>query len=177
MINRIFERLVAEKKGKGYTEGETGTPFAGNSTKEVSGVVPQLLNPIDETEVEALLADDDWCAQEKLDGQNRLLRIRATMVEGINKQGLVVAIPQPIHDSGLRFGLGILAGEEIGDALHVFDLLGYRGRDLRVRPYRERCLALTNAFAAMPSHHQNAFALVGTAWTAEAKRRMLSSRR
>ncbi len=171
--DRIFDRLVAEKKGKGYTEGEAGTPYAGDLRKEASGVVPQLLNPIDECEVEALLADDRWCAQEKLDGRNRLLRIGATTVQGISKLGLVVAIPQPIHDTGPRFGPGLLAGEEIGDTLYVFDLLEHCGRDLRASPYRQRYLALTSAFAAMPSHHRNAFALVETAWTAESKRRML----
>jgi bifunctional non-homologous end joining protein LigD len=173
----IFDRLVAEKKGKGYTEGEAGTPFAGDSTKDVSGVVPQLLNPVDEDAVEALIADDRWCAQEKLDGRNRLLRIGAATVEGINKLGLVVAIPQPIHDTALRFGPGLLAGEEIGDTLYVFDLLEHRGRDLRALPYRQRYLGLTNAFAAMPSHHRNAFVPVETAWTTEAKRRLLADLR
>jgi bifunctional non-homologous end joining protein LigD len=169
---KVFDRLVAEKKAKGYTEGEAGTPYAGDSTKEVSGVVPQLLNPIDEEQVEALITDDDWCAQEKLDGRNRLLRIGEGRVEGINKLGLVVAVPQPIHDTALRFGPGLLAGEEIGDRLHVFDLLELRGHDLRALSYKERYLELTNAFARLPSHHQNAFAWVDTAWTAAAKRRM-----
>jgi bifunctional non-homologous end joining protein LigD len=174
---RIFDRLVAEKKSKGYTDGEAGTPFAGDSTREVSGVVPQLLNPIDEEDVDALIADGRWCAQEKLDGRNRLLRVGVSHVEGINKLGLVVAVPRPIHDTALRFGPGLLAGEEIGDVLHVFDLLEHRGRDLRALPYRERSLALTNAFAGMPSNHRNALGLVVTAWTTEAKRRLLADLR
>ena len=129
---KIFDKLVAEKMGKGYTEGEGCTPYTGATDKQVSGVLPQLLNPIEEEQVEALLVNDDWCAQEKFDGRNRLLRIGASQVEGINKLGLVVGIPQPIHDSGLRFGPGLLAGEEIADTLHVFDLLELRGRDLRL---------------------------------------------
>jgi bifunctional non-homologous end joining protein LigD len=174
---RIFDRLMAEKKAKGYTEGEAGTPYAGDSSREVSGVMPQLLNPIDEDQVEALLENDDWCAQEKIDGRNRLLRIGATTVAGINKLGLVVGIPQPIHDTALRFGPGLLVGEELADSLHIFDLLELRGRNLRALPYRERYLELTNAFAAMPSHHQNAFAWVETAWTTDDKRRMLANLR
>ena len=129
---KIFDKLVAEKMAKGYTTGEAGTPYTGATDKQVSGVLPQLLNPIEEEQVEALLVNDDWCAQEKFDGRNRLLRIGASQVEGINKLGLVVGIPQPIHDSGLRFGPGLLAGEEIADTLHVFDLLELRGRDLRL---------------------------------------------
>jgi bifunctional non-homologous end joining protein LigD len=178
---KIFDKLVAEKKGKGYTEGEGCTPYTGATDKQASGVVPQLLNPIEEEQIEALIANDDWCAQEKFDGRNRLLRVApAAMrtvpgvceVQGINKLGLVVGIPQPIHDTAMRFGPGLLAGEEIADCLHVFDLLELRGRDLRLLKYRERYLELANAFASMPSHHKQAFELVHTAWTTQDKRKM-----
>ena len=183
---KIFDKLVAEKKGKGYTEGEGCTPYTGATDKQASGVLPQLLNPIAEEQVEALLINDDWCAQEKFDGRNRLLRVApAAMrtvpgvceVQGINKLGLVVGIPQSIHDTGLRFGPGLLAGEEIADTLHVFDLLELRGRDLRLLKYRERYLELVNAFASMQSHHQQAFELAQTAWTTQEKRQMLTNLR
>jgi len=186
---KIFTKLVAEKKAKGYSEGEAGTPYTGMTDKQVSGVVPQLLNPIAEDQVEALLANDDWCAQEKLDGRNRLLRINLVMptgrsstaglkkVEGINKLGLVVSIPQVIHDTALRFGPGLLASEEIADRLHVFDLLELRGRDLRLLQYKARYLELMNAFAGMPSDQRQAFTLVGTAWTTQEKRKLLADLR
>ena len=59
---RIFTKLVNEKKAKGYTEGPEGTPYQ-NSPKEdrVTGLLPQLLNPIDEQEVKRLLKDPAWC--------------------------------------------------------------------------------------------------------------------
>ena len=174
---KIFDRLVAEKQAKGYTEGESGTPYTGDNSKEFTGVVPQLLNPIDEDQVEALISNDDWCAQEKIDGRNRLLRIGTAGIEGINKLGLTVGIPRPIHDTAMRFGPGLLAGEEIAERLHIFDLLELCGRDLRRLPYKERYLELTNAFAGMPSHYQNVFACVDTAWTANEKRQMLASLR
>ena len=182
---KIFDKLVAEKKGKGYVEREGGTPYTGDTTKAVSGVLPQLLNPIEEEQVEALIINDDWCAQEKFDGRNRLLRIQLVMpiahsatdglkkVEGINKLGLVVSIPQSIHDTGLRFGPGLLGGEEIADRLHVFDLLELRGRDLRLLKYKERYLELLNALAQMPSHSACAIEVVRTAWTTQEKRQML----
>ena len=48
----IFEKLVREKKAKGYTEGENGTPYQhSDKASQVSGLVPQLLNSIDEVEV------------------------------------------------------------------------------------------------------------------------------
>ena len=47
---KIFTKLVSEKKAKGYTEGENGTPYQ-YTNKQSSGILPQLLNPIEETEV------------------------------------------------------------------------------------------------------------------------------
>jgi bifunctional non-homologous end joining protein LigD len=48
----IYDKLVREKMAKGYTEGPDGTPYQ-NTPKEdrVTGLLPQLLNPIDEQEV------------------------------------------------------------------------------------------------------------------------------
>lgn len=183
---KIFDKLVAEKKAKGYTEGEGCAPYTGATDKQVSGVLPQLLNPIEEEQVEALLVNDDWCAQEKFDGRNRLLRVApAAMrtvpgvceVQGINKLGLVVGIPQPIHDTGLRFGPGLLAGEEIADTLHVFDLLELRGRDLRLTAYMERYQDLVDTLDCMPATEQNTFKVVETAWTTHEKRQMLADLR
>ena len=50
----IYDKLVREKMAKGYTEGPDGTPYQ-NTAKEdrVTGLLPQLLNPIDEQEVKA----------------------------------------------------------------------------------------------------------------------------
>jgi bifunctional non-homologous end joining protein LigD len=84
---RTYDKLVREKLAKGYTPGPDGTPYqhtdqAGRAT----GILPQLLNPIGEQEVKRLLRDPAWCAQEKFDGRNRLLRIAPPEVEGINKQ-------------------------------------------------------------------------------------------
>ena len=64
---KIYTKLVREKKAKGYTEGADGTPYQ-HTDKQASGILPQLLNPIEESEVELLLCDDNYCAQEKFDG-------------------------------------------------------------------------------------------------------------
>ena len=40
---RIFDKLVKEKQGKGYTPGESGTPYQ-HSEQQPSGIFPQLLN-------------------------------------------------------------------------------------------------------------------------------------
>src|SRR5271168_3673250 len=46
---KIFDKLVAEKKAKGYTEGEQGTPYSGiEPANRRFAYTPQLLNCIDE---------------------------------------------------------------------------------------------------------------------------------
>src|SRR5882672_3504582 len=67
---KIFEKLVLEKKAKGYTKGETGTPYTSEAeSKEYSGILLQLLNPIDEDQIEPYLKNDKWAMQEKFDGK------------------------------------------------------------------------------------------------------------
>ncbi len=56
---RIFNKLVKEKMAKGYTPGEDGTPYqTPDDAERFTGILPQLLNPIEEAEVERLLHDD-----------------------------------------------------------------------------------------------------------------------
>src|SRR5437899_6898713 len=44
----IYDKLIREKKAKGYTEGPDGTPYQHTDTEErATGVLPQLLNPIE----------------------------------------------------------------------------------------------------------------------------------
>ena len=120
---KIYTKLVGEKKAKGYTEGENGTPYQ-HADKQASGILPQLLNPVEEAEVELLLRDDNLCAQEKLDGKHLLVRKQDDDLEGINKKGFVVGLPQTVANE-LRSVAGsfIPDGESIGDNYHAFDLL------------------------------------------------------
>ena len=60
---RLYDRLVKEKKAKGYTEGPDGTPFR-HSEKQAAGLRPQLLNPIEEGALPGLIESAAWCAQE-----------------------------------------------------------------------------------------------------------------
>ena len=49
----IFTKLVQSKKAKGYTEGPDGTPYQHTAKRaRVTGLLPQLLNPISEDEEE-----------------------------------------------------------------------------------------------------------------------------
>ena len=135
---KIFTKLVQEKKAKGYTEGENGTPYQ-HTGKQASGILPQLLNAIEMADVEQFLHDDDYCAQEKLDGRHILIRKQDEHVEGINKKGLLVGLPETVSADVRNLpGSFILDGESIGDDYHAFDLLEWNGENLRPLPYRRR---------------------------------------
>jgi len=165
---KIHTKLVSEKKAKGYTEGENGTPYQ-HAGKQASGILPQLLNPIEESEVGALLRDDNYCAQEKMDGRHLLVRKQDENVEGINKKGLVVGVPQTVANE-LRdlSGSFLPDGESIGDDYHVFDLLEMDGENLRPLPYRERLIRLAGLLLLADAAAKHV-RLVQTAFTTKQK--------
>ncbi|WP_061281144.1 WGR domain-containing protein [Leptospira interrogans] len=137
---KIMRQLVNSKMAKGYTEIESGTPYL-HSTKEerVSGVHCQLLNPIDEEELSTYVEDDQYGAQEKLDGNRMMIRKIGDNVEGINRKGLIIAISQILHDHSLSFSEDfILDGEVIGDVFFPFDIFSKDGKDIQHLPYQER---------------------------------------
>src|SRR5260221_11702421 len=88
---RIYEKLLREKKSKGYTEGPAGTPYQHTDKAErFAGILPQLLNPVDEQEVDRLADDSSWCFQPKVDGRRLLIQKAGREVVGINRKGLIV---------------------------------------------------------------------------------------
>jgi bifunctional non-homologous end joining protein LigD len=143
---RIFDKLVKEKTAKGYTPGEEGTPYQTPDTAErFTGILPQLLNPIDEAEVERLLNDTRFVMQQKYNGRRMLIRKADAAINGINKKGLLIGLPETVfHDIHQLPGNFILDGECIGDVFHAFDLLRVNGEDLRPQPYHQRLAALMN---------------------------------
>jgi len=136
----IYDKLVREKTAKGYTPGEDGTPYQHTAKAErVTGILPQLLNPIEEAEVQRLIKEPGWCLQEKKDGRRTLLQKQGAAIHGINRKGLLIGLPSPIvHQVNQISGDLILDGECVGDVLYVFDLLQLGEEDLRDRPYEER---------------------------------------
>ena len=151
----LFERLVQEKQAKGYTAGASGTPYqhTGNGER-VSGLLPQLLNAVDEAQAAQLVSDRRWAMQEKKDGKRLLLRKEEGVVTGINKLGLTVGVPETVVRTAQDLSDGfVLDGESIGDYLHAFDLLFLNGRDLRNESYHRRYTALLNLLAGgLPKH-------------------------
>src|SRR5687768_10147093 len=119
---KLFEKLVREKKAKGYTEGENSTPYSSEESKEYSGILPQLLNPIDEDQIEKYLTSTDWVMQEKFDGKRLLLLKQGNAVRGINRKGLFVGIPETIRMDAQRIeGDFLIDGEAVGEVFYAFD--------------------------------------------------------
>src|SRR5258708_7501950 len=130
----IYDTLVTEKKGKGYTEAAAGTPFQGSEKAgQLSGLTPQLLNPIEEDRVRELIGDPAWMAQEKQDGIRLMARSRDRAVSGSNRKGITIAIPAAIENgiAGLAENM-VLDGELVGDVYWAFDLLEIDDEDQRL---------------------------------------------
>lgn len=173
---KTFTKLVNEKKSKGYTEGEAGTPYQ-HTEKEsrTTTILPQLLNPIDESELDALIEDDNWCGQEKHDGKHLLLRKEGAAIHGLNKRGHLIGLPSPVCVAAHGFKQDfILDGESIGEHLHVFDILMLDGEDLRSLGYHQRLTALMNLLFTGQQRHIH---YADTAWKSDEKQRLLTTLR
>jgi bifunctional non-homologous end joining protein LigD len=172
---RIYERLVAEKLGKGYREmDETIVSSHSVAVPESTGILPQLLNPAVEDEVEDLLSDDRFLMQEKKDGKRLILQKDGSTITGINRRGIACGLPQNIVKDALALpGDWLIDGELVGETFHAFDLLEHDG-SYRAKALRVRLVALFNLIA---SGQAPAIQLVAS-YTGEAvKRRFLERSR
>jgi len=136
---KLCVKVAKEKLGKGYevldcsrlTPDNAVEAIAVVTNKRDTGYRPQLLNAIEATDLSYYLTDPDWFAQEKLDGERRMVRvdIDERLVIGINRKGQEVALPlatgdaifQAVRDMGWR--QAVLDGEQIGEVYHAFDVL------------------------------------------------------
>jgi bifunctional non-homologous end joining protein LigD len=173
---RIYDKLIREKKAKGYTEGENGTPYQHTDKAErFTGILPQLLNPVDEPEVNRLVEDSSWCFQPKFDGRRLQLQKTGQEVIGINRKGLVVGIPECLVHAALLIPCDfLLDGEAVGLVYHAFDLLEVDGGDGRMLPLSLRMQELLHRLT--PKTHPYLVA-AETAWSTAEKLKLLASLR
>lgn len=157
----IYRKLVASKTAKGYNvfapgaaNGETaaGIATAADAGRD-TGLRPQLLNPVNETEAEAYLADSRWCVQEKYDGRRTLLVKGSTgTFAAANRKGLLIA-----HGGTVEAALAdvpgpfVIDGELVGETLYAFDLLQSPAGDMRKLPYSRRLYELESRFGGIKS--------------------------
>jgi bifunctional non-homologous end joining protein LigD len=150
MAKKIYNKLVAEKEGKGYSRGVDGTPYQQTDFEErSSGILPQLLNPIEESEVQGYLENDIYVMQEKKDGERRLLKHLGTSIIGINRKGLIVNLPEPLTEIPPFTPSFLMDGEEVGNIFYGFDLLEFGDTSLVNLEYWERYEHLKRLIAKM----------------------------
>ena len=168
----VYDRLIGEKKARGYTEADGGTPYQNSpQAGQQSDLLPQLLNPIDEAQVDRLIGDVSWVMQEKKDGRRLLVRKSGNDVRGVNRKGQVIPISRVIEQAVRSLTCdAVLDGEEIGDDYWVFDLLELRGEDLRSMSTSSRLIALVPLLDGAAG--TGSLRLVPSAWIPQAKREL-----
>ena len=164
---KIFDKLVKEKTAKGYTPDLSGASYQGTEQAgNKSDFLPQLLNPISESEAMELITDSHWAAQEKMDGERRAAHAEGGMVFGANRKGLIVPLPQSIVDElqaiAIATGAIRVDGEIIGEILYVFDMHIHKGKSLNKQPWIDR-MSLAYAVFVSSKHIKAVSVAVTTA--------------
>jgi bifunctional non-homologous end joining protein LigD len=170
----IFDKLVGEKLAKGYSPGAAGVPYQHTDQEQrMTGIFPQLLNAVED--VDRFVHDDAYCAQEKFDGRRVMIRVGADgSVIGINRKGLVIALPEPIAKAATKLGKDLtIDGECIGDVFHAFDALTLNGKDIQTLPYTKRHYELSGVI----DPYSSVIRLVETATSTLAKANLLKKLR
>lgn len=152
--DRMFDKLVREKRGKGYEErtvenqpAAVAPPQGQGSGSRVApgravvGRAAQLLTAIDDdADLTRFLADDGMVAQQKLDGIRVLVTVTSGGMVATNRDGKVTQLASEAALAGLSYvpeGT-VLDGEIVGDAYWLFDVLQLAGDDVSTRGYAER---------------------------------------
>lgn len=145
----VYDKLIKEKKAKGYVAGEDAPAFSQTEGAVDTGIRPMLLTPATEDDLQQFIEDDAWVGQEKLNGKRIMLKIENGKVTGVNRRGLECPIPEVISESLKTFeSKAVLDGELIGDVYHAFDLLELVG-DWRATRFGKRHDALLEHFAGL----------------------------
>lgn len=164
---KLFDSTIKQKTTKSSKPYQIGT--GGKSTsvqvpamtvpvtnvtgsgKIQSGILPQLLCPIEDDEVELFLKDPHYGAQEKKDGRRKFIQSMKSVHTSINRKGQEVGYPaifeaaceaiinsKSFYNFPEKAKIFLIDGEEVDDTLHVFDMLTYGSTDLRNKPYQKR---------------------------------------
>ena len=154
---QAFEKIYAEKTGKGYqVVSDDMSPVGANNAgpapmptpsarQSLLGITPMLPTAIEEARVPELIFDANYGAQQKYDGQNRILLIDQTGVRFGNRRGEQVDGNPAFTNKDIPVNMGrtVLFGEDLGDVVMVFDALEINGMDFKDQTTLERHTALT----------------------------------
>ena len=174
--SKLYDRLVKEKKGKGYVQEDGAADIPNPDGAGVSVDLPMmLLNPISDSDAARLVDDPAWCAEIKHDGMRMLLVIEDGEAYGVNRRKLRVTLPKSVHDAALGYAFNsrtVLDGECIGDTFVVFDVLVFDGADITTMPYSWRL-----DFRAKVAYRLFDLEYTRTAVTSEDKAKLIAAAR
>ena len=174
VATKVFRAAITQKKAKGYTEDTSGKVFAMSHNEENNtGIVPQLLNNIEEHDINAYIANNNFMMQQKFDGKRMMICMDSNGIKAINRRGLTCGFPDVIKEALLDeapVSEFLLDGECVGEEYFAFDLLEYNGKDIRSLGARDRYDLLLEHFEGISP---NNFQVVKCAMTPKNKRIML----
>lgn len=142
---KIYDKLLKSKTSDGYTQSESGMRYVGTDLESRdSGLTPQLPTAILPEDVARYETDDAWVAQEKYDGENRMVTASDGVVGGVNRKGLTCPVPAHWNADDLPHANGrtVLPGEDMGRDLIAFDAVEIDGVCIRHLGFLERHAAL-----------------------------------
>lgn len=147
---KIYDKLLKEKTGKGYTQSEGGMRYVGTDLEaRDSGLTPQLPTAIQPHEIADYENEKAWLAQEKFDGENRMISVNDGQVGGVNRRGLTCPVPAHWDANDLPHANGrtVLCGEDMGAKLVAFDMIEHDGQCIRHLSFVDRYAALAEMAA------------------------------
>ncbi len=154
--DNVYSRLMNEKVAKGYVKvgGSTPPSYTNVPAKKTAPAAsyagkylpPMLLTAADETMLGKFLKDDDWVAQQKMNGKRIVVERHNGTVVGYNRKGQECPIPTGVV-SDLRDNENLLLdGEMVGGVFHVFDALVLENKPVVGHSYTKRCDLLVDFF-------------------------------
>mgnify|MGYP000111982848 CR=1 FL=1 len=154
VAEKLYAEILKTRIRNGYKESiDVGdTLVAGKENDKASGIIGQMSNAIDLEAAKKLIKDDKWVAQQKHDGERRLVNVdKDQNIQGINKLGNFTGMKQSIVD-GIDADCQILLDtEDLNDHLKAFDILELDGENLRDMKFTDRHEILVNAVSSSSS--------------------------
>jgi bifunctional non-homologous end joining protein LigD len=178
VAKKAYDKTYKEKTGKGYqvidAAGEMATPECPDKTP--TGLLPQLLNPIEESEISQYILDPNWVMQEKHDGHRRAFALSDGSAVSANRKGFAVAYPKEVTDGIAKacsafFPLTV-DGELMGSDYVIFDLRVFKGESIEHLPVSARLELMEQLSNVLAIAGVTNVRVVKTARTSEEKREL-----
>jgi bifunctional non-homologous end joining protein LigD len=176
-----FNKIINSKKKSSSRYAESldngDTLELSDKASQDSGIRVQLLNEITKDEALRLCANPLWFAQEKHDGERRVIEVKAGVINGTNRYGEYTGGLKSLVKAGIDNSIDMVVDtEDLGGALAAFDLLEYNGIDLRHLSFETRFCKLQSAIAGSSSIELSPVAITTSEKLAMLKRMITENR-